>query len=339
MLARRSWLRFADGTEVRTPLLVPSFTSRGFGTKRGRSNIRDYLRYAETFLHDSALISAYDLHYGHLPAVSAIGRYPAKLPYSAPTVLFIDSGTYESRSDVDALEGRLVADQARPWNPTLHAKTVETLVHERLPVVMVNYDRCEPMPRQIARARQTRERFPTFVHDFLIKPERRREAITADRVLESSVDLVGFGVIGFTEKELGSTLLDRLKSLARIRQGLDGAGVLAPIHVFGSLDPLLSPLYFLAGAEIFDGPAWLYLAANESLWIYGDERTALLRQWTFHDRQRWATRLQSNLASLEDLQAGLARFLASAGADWASLGRHHDLFREAFEHLMSELEA
>jgi hypothetical protein len=34
---------------------------------------------------------------------------------------------------------------------------------------------------------------------------------------------------------------------------LDEAGVKSPIHVFGALDPLTVCLYFVAGAEVFDG--------------------------------------------------------------------------------------
>jgi len=46
-------------------------------------------------------------------------------------------------------------------------------------------------------------------------------------------------------------------NLYYIRKELDKIGLNLPIHVFGSLDPITSILYFLVGAEIFDGLTWL----------------------------------------------------------------------------------
>ena len=48
---------------------------------------------------------------------------------------------------------------------------------------------------------------------------------------------------------------------------LDDAGVGIPIHVFGSLDPLISPIYWLAGAEIFDGLTWINMAYDPDLFL------------------------------------------------------------------------
>ena len=65
--------------------------------------------------------------------------------------------------------------------------------------------------------------------------------------------LEGFDLVGVTEKELGNSLLNRLHNTSRLRMALDEVSNEAPIHVFGSLDPLNVPLYFAAGAEVFDG--------------------------------------------------------------------------------------
>ncbi|MDW3181367.1 hypothetical protein [Roseobacter sp.] len=60
-----------------------------------------------------------------------------------------------------------------------------------------------------------------------------------------------------TEKEIGASTKDRLTFLAAFRDLLDEAGMETAIHVFGGLDPLMTPLYFLAGADVFDGLSWL----------------------------------------------------------------------------------
>ena len=49
----------------------------------------------------------------------------------------------------------------------------------------------------------------------------------------------------------------RMRNIAKLRQALDANDVKAPIHVFGSLDAMTTVLYFVAGAEIFDGLTWL----------------------------------------------------------------------------------
>ena len=51
-----------------------------------------------------------------------------------------------------------------------------------------------------------------------------------------------------------------MKNIAQIRRALDGVGLDTPLHVFGSLDTVTTPMYFMAGADIFDGLTWLRFA-------------------------------------------------------------------------------
>jgi hypothetical protein len=336
MLARRSRLTLPDGTGLGTPLLIPSISSRGFGFDRGKSKVGESLEYAETFLKDAVLISAYDIAHGHLPKLAGLRKFPSRLPYSAPRVLFIDSGTYESRADLDIAEGRVVSHGAKPWSRSAHAKCIEEKVDKRLPVIVVNYDDYGDIDRQVAHGASFFAKHPTFLHDFLIKPAKAGEYIDSDSVLAIVNALAGFHLIGFTEKELGPTLLERMVTIAKVREGLDAANNSAPIHVFGSLDPVLTPLYFVAGAEVFDGLAWLYLANRDGVWLYGDQRAALDRNWRHHERQRWAVRLQSNLTMLENLQSALGRFI-STGGNWSTLEPHASITEEAFDTLIATL--
>jgi hypothetical protein len=317
-------------------LLVPSFTSKGFPFHRGKSKVGESLEYAETFLKDAALVSAYDVAYRHLPRLAGLRTFPARLPYSAPRVLFIDSGTYESKLDVDETQGRLSVHLTRPWSRRDHARCITELVDPRLPIVIVNYDSYDPIDRQVDAATDLFERHAAFLHDFLVKPEKSGDYIESAVILNVVDQLPSFDILGFTEKELGATLLDRMVTIASIRRGLDEAGCGAPIHVFGSLDPVLTPLYFIAGAEIFDGLAWLYLGTRDGMWIYGDQQAALSRNWTRDDRQRWAIRLQENLTMLENLQSALGRFVSSGG-NWSELAPHSAALEEAYDTLEATL--
>lgn len=336
MLARRSRIEFPDGTVVTTPLIVPSFSSRGFGFDRGKSKVGEALEYSEAWLSDLGLISAYDIAYGHLPKTSGLGRFPARLPYSAPKAWIIDSGTYEARAELDPTQGRLIIANRKPWNLQLLQRCLDDKVDARLPIVIVNFDRPGAIHDQIVSATRLFSRYPSFLRDFLIKPGRREPYVLADEVVAVGAELAQFNVIGMTEKELGGSLIERMETIARIRSGLDALGVSAPIHIFGSLDPLLSTLYFISGAEIFDGLTWLYLAGQQDLWIYADQQTALDHNWLQDEYQRWATRLQRNLTMMGNLQAMLARFVATGGS-WPVLATHQDAAENAFGNLVARL--
>jgi hypothetical protein len=100
---------------------------------------------------------------------------------------------------------------------------------------------------------------PGHLHSFLLKPQAKEEHTleSALRVLGGQVgELVAFQLLGVTEKELGNSSLERMVRIAKLRQALDDASLRIPIHVFGALDPLSVCLYFVAGAEVFDGLTW-----------------------------------------------------------------------------------
>src|SRR4051812_29816400 len=111
MLARSTRLRHAaTGVAVDTPLLVPSFSSKGFGLRIGRSEgvaveiseITEIFEAASEYLAGSMLVSAYDIHHGYIP-----------LPEQAITdLVIVDSGGYET-SDLQDLSATFVQRVAR----------------------------------------------------------------------------------------------------------------------------------------------------------------------------------------------------------------------------------
>ena len=86
--------------------------------------------------------------------------------------------------------------------------------------------------------------------------------------MKKVTDLRGFAVVGLTEKELGDSVFDAMVKIARLRTQRDAAEIGIPIHIFGSLDALTSVLYFLAGAEIFDGLTWLRFGYQDGRTLY-----------------------------------------------------------------------
>lgn len=96
MFARSSTIRHkASGVNLQTPLLIPSFSSKGFARskKEEKSEIGKILAFSSEFLTEAFLISAYDVFYGHIPP-------PRELPV-IPELIFLDSGGYEISTDKD----------------------------------------------------------------------------------------------------------------------------------------------------------------------------------------------------------------------------------------------
>jgi hypothetical protein len=68
VLPRSQTLRHPSGETFTTPLLVPSFSSKGFRiNKNGRSEIWGVFANTAEFLTEAILVSAYDIHHKHLP--------------------------------------------------------------------------------------------------------------------------------------------------------------------------------------------------------------------------------------------------------------------------------
>ena len=96
MLCRTSTIRHTNsGVSMTTPLLIPSFSSKGFARskKNGKSEIGKIFVTAREFLTEVVLISAYDIFYEHLP-------HPSDLS-CMPEMTFVDSGGYEISTDRD----------------------------------------------------------------------------------------------------------------------------------------------------------------------------------------------------------------------------------------------
>ena len=146
-------------------------------------------------------------------------------------------------------------------------------------------------------------------------------------------------MIGFTEKELGDTLTERLLNLARLRQVLDTYRVSAPIHLFGALDPLYSPLYFAAGAEIFDGLSWLRYAYHDGLAVHPEVNTVLHASLDDRATLREAKRCLQNLGALKVLKRSMQRYASTNGDGFREYGSHWAALATTFSTVQAMLES
>lgn len=323
----------ASGASLHTPLLVPSFSSKAFGfSPGGQPEVLQVLDASREFITKTCLISAYDVYYKYIPA-------PEDLAITVD-LMFLDSGGYEVSQDRDLSAVDKPVHRPKEWDPG----KLETVVNnwpEAVPAVFVSYDHSnerKPLAEQLRGAKGFSQRHPEHLHSFLLKPQTVEEH-TLNSVLqvltEQVRDLTGFHLFGVTEKELGNSILERMVRIAKLRQVLDAADLSIPIHVFGALDPLSVSLYFVAGAEIFDGLTWVRYAYNEGQCVYIQNNGALTYGIEVGGDEVRVRTIARNMRYLEQLERSLRRL--SETKDWNQLASHRDFVRNAADRLRSHL--
>jgi len=320
MLAKRRSLKL-NGIEVeRTPLLVPSFSSKGF------PDVHKIIESCSELIEGVTLVSAYDIHYGKV-----------RPPIDFPSLIFLDSGGYEASKDAELSDLGDREHNPKPWTKEMH-EGVLAKWQSPVPSVLISYD--HPKARvgfaeQIERGRTMAPGRTDVLRELLLKPEKESQPqLHVDDLLRHVHRLADFDIIGVTEKEIGNSLVDRMKNIAKLRRALTAAGIEIPIHVFGSLDTISTPMYFLSGADIFDGLTWLRFAFHEGVTIYkhnfGALRLGVTTKAHMVDARCW----HQNYYYMNELQLEMRRFLASE--DFSSFKYHGDMFKTS---LQSALEA
>jgi queuine/archaeosine tRNA-ribosyltransferase len=123
-------------------------------------------------------------------------------------------------------------------------------------------------------------------------------------------------MIGIPERELGVGLVERINSVAAIRNAMNETGTYCPLHVLGTGNPRSLVLFSIAGADSFDGLEWCQTCV--------DYETHTLHHLSHMDLYMH----QSGLEGVQDI-APAARALT-----------HNILYFEAFmKRLRSEMQA
>jgi hypothetical protein len=323
----------ASGMCLRTPLLVPSFSSKAFGFSHdGQPEVRRVLDASREFITKTCLISAYDIYYQYIPSPEYLGI--------TVDLMFLDSGGYEVSEDIDLSVVNKSVHRPKNWD-SQKLNDIQSRWPAAIPAVFVSYDHSnerKSVLKQLCSAKEFLHRYPDHLHSFLLKPQNPQELTleTALRALsEHTGDLAEFQLLGVTEKELGFSILERMVRIAKLRQLLDATGLRIPIHVFGSLDPLSVTLYFVAGAEVFDGLAWVRYAYNSGQCVYIQNNAALNFGIEIQSDELRVRTIVDNLRYLEQLESSLRRF--DDTRDWKHLSTHREFIQGAAERLKSEL--
>jgi hypothetical protein len=323
MLAKRRSISL-NGTEIeRTPLLLPSFSSKGF------PEVSKIIETTEQVIEGAILISAFDLHHQEISP-----------PFDFSPLIFLDSGGYEASKSAELSDFGEHDHIPQKWTQDMHEKVLAEW-KPSVPTVLISYDHPAerlPVPEQIDRAKHMAPNRMGVLREILLKPETKEQFfLKIDSVVPHIDALADFDIIGVTEKEIGNSILSRMENIAKLRMALDKTGHETPIHVFGSLDTITTPMYFLAGADIFDGLTWLRFAFYNGFTMYKHNYGALelgvKTKTHIIDGATWF----HNYRYLVELESEMRRFLINY--DFDCFKHHSGPFRIAHESVAEALGA
>ncbi|HQE50087.1 MAG TPA: hypothetical protein PKI14_15905, partial [Fervidobacterium sp.] len=295
--------RRIDTIKWKTPLLVPSFSSRGIPNLR---KIHQDLREHAT---EASLVSAYDIYNNHLDEDAIY----------CSDILFIDSGGFEVEKRSDLADLYNFSEQhPKEWSKGHYLEVVGRL-QPLCSIVVVSYDNRTSISEQIENAKTFFAKIPReFAKDFLIKPvDDKTEFVDIKALINYCEELSEFDIIGVTEKELGPSFLIRCRNLVKLRQALHANKINVPIHIFGCLDPLSVIAYFLCGADIFDSLSWLRFAFHNGVALYYNSYALVVGQWAQSHDSVYVLGSLKNLEYLSKTQAIMCWFARTH--DWSVL--------------------
>jgi len=214
-----------------------------------------------------------------------------------------------------------------------------------LHLVITNFDyeaQRLPLDSQIKLAQELFNKYTGCLSNFILKPwTKDSKIVDPSRMPKTEFEnLRAFNIIGVTERNLGKNIIDRLKKIALLRKNLNEAGVTSPIHVWGGLDPVLTPLYFFAGAEVFDGISWLRYSYKNGMAV-NKECYAILKPEigvTTSSQLNDAMAGFENLRFLDNLTNSLQQWVDFNGENFRMFDVHiRECLRNAFETMKTKV--
>lgn len=324
MFQRRLKINREDGLTVgETPLLVPAVSSRV------NLPIKKLIQSIEEFVDGPLLLSAYDVNF--------LDKKFPKVTF--PELIFLDSGGYECNVDQYISDIGMYNPNPKKWTLSLYKKTLNEW-DNNIPTVFISFDHPkvrQPMEKQISDANELLSNKEGYLKELLVKPETKKShKINIERLSKYVNQLSDFNIIGFTEKELGNSVLDRMVSISKIRQILDDENITVPVHIFGSLDPVVTPLYYFAGADIFDGLSWLRFMFKDGDTLYHESFGPKQYGVQVNLKTVWGNAVSNNYDYMQKLKLELESY--SKTKNLKTFGKNADFYKQALEYLSTKME-
>ena len=303
-----------------TPMIVPSLSSRL------TANYHDLMEIASNIITGPFLISAFD------------SEYYCDWKFDFPSLIFLDSGGYECYQMLGFEDIGIDRSRVKNWTRPLHQNTIDEWTCE-IPTIIISYDHPSEKlnySEQISRAELLAIKFDEYAHEILIKPSEQELFISIDGIEAIIGNISNFDILGFTEKTLGDSIFDRMINIAKIREIMSDHNVEMPIHILGSLDTLTTPLYFLSGADIFDGLSWLRYIFHENETHYQNSITPRLFGLDTNHFNLFIKTIVNNYDFIINMQDIFLEFINTE--DFSLFGNHSGYFKDCYAKLIKHME-
>jgi hypothetical protein len=281
----------------------------------------------EEHISDELLVSAYDIFYKNINP-----------PFDFASAIILDSGGYEASKEYELSETFERAHIPKDWLPENYEQVVASW-SATSPTLIVSFDHPEhrlPTIDQINRAASMPLPAGPYAKALLIKPESKGAIrVHIEKIIPHVPALTAFSVVGITEKEVGNSVHSRMLNIARLREALDFHKLEIPIHVFGSLDTITTYLYFLSGADIFDGLTWLRYAFANGDTVYKYAPGAINMPITTNSDIIEAGCWSHNYQYMRQMRLNMMKYLKDGSFE--HFGKHHEIIKESFLGVNAEL--
>jgi len=266
MTVTRQFNLFVAGTTLSIPCFFPSVSS----VKTNLMPI-DYIDLLEAAKHPLFLVSAFDIANSgpeHKERIeSALNRSKQR-----SSVILMDSGNYEGfwKGDLD-------------WTVDKFHSICHTYEHN----LCFCYDNQEP-PETVEAIAQDVERSVLRNQEHAIGTvvpivHGPTEALPA--AVKMVAEQLCPVLIAVPERALGEGIVERTRSVQRIRNALDELNFYCPLHLLGTGNPISIVAYAMAGADSFDGLEWCQTVVDHEIGML-----LHFQQWDFVKGQtQWGT--------------------------------------------------
>lgn len=279
-IIRSASISFDNSCSFLLPCYFPSISSI-------KTNLYpvEYLRILVTLQHPYFLISAYDIFHSDEPTQQQIKQLIA-IANDNRVAILLDSGNYESYWRRDS-----------SWTFDKFISVLKTM--EAVPAFSYDIQNPDAQNCEIVKQIQAQVLSDQLTNHEII-PIIHAKGADIEEIAFEIAQLLSSKMVAIPERLLGDGIIQRAKTIARIRRKLNRCDHYIPIHLLGTGNPLSILLYEMCGADSFDGLEWCQTTVNHS--------TALL----YHFQQRELFGVQNEFCKMIDFpysQATLAHNL------------------------------
>jgi len=236
---------FINGKDVNTPFFYPAISS-----VKTNYGVEEYLKFFEKFYYPSFLISSYDIYNIRKNKKLSIYKYISQFTDQGMITL-LDNGNYEASWYND-----------KEWNFKKFEEVLDNL----------SVDFCFSFDVFLNNKESMSEHIKKTIKSILMTSGAQRSGVTIPLLHSNPRDFPKFArkiieninpeIIGIPERELGSSIFERAKTVKKIREEIDKTRREVPIHLLGTGNPISILVYTICGADLYDGLEWCQTVVN-----------------------------------------------------------------------------